>query len=66
MPDFLRILKINSIALWSLIAAIINLGILFSWWDMTTEQVAGINMAYAAGIIVFRQLFSITPPADER
>lgn len=55
-----KFLKINSIAMWSLIAGILNLGPLFGLWSLSAEQLAGINTAYISGIMALRQMFSVT------
>lgn len=60
-----RFLKVNSQALWSAIAAILNLGVLFGWWAVDPAQLAGLNTAYVAVMMVLRQLFVLdTPPND--
>ena len=54
-------IKRNSQALWSFIAAILALGPLFGWWEFTAEQTSGIMLAYGTGMMMLRQLFSLTP-----
>lgn len=55
-----RLLKVNSQALWSLIIAVIMLGPLFGWWHLTEQQVAGLALVYGALMMVLRQMFSLT------
>lgn len=54
-------LKIQSQAMSTAVAAVVNLGVLMGWWDLSPDQVAGFNTAYAAVMIALRQMFSVTP-----
>jgi hypothetical protein len=56
-------IKRNSQAIWTVIAAVINLGIVFEFWTMTPEQIAAINTVYAAVMIALRQMFTLTSEA---
>jgi len=57
-------IKRNSQAIWTVIAAVINLGIVFEFWTMTPDQIAGINTVYAAVMIALRQMFTLTADTD--
>lgn len=55
-----QFLKVQSQAMATAIAAVVNMGVLLGWWDLSPDQIAGINTAYASVMIVLRQLFSVT------
>ena len=55
-----QFLKVQSIALWAVVAAIINLGIAFGWWQMSAQQIGVINTLFVAVLMVLRQMFSVT------
>lgn len=54
-------IKRNSQAIWSVIAAVIALGPLFGWYELTAEQISGLMLVYGSVMMALRQLFSLTP-----
>lgn len=59
-----KFLKVQSQAMATVISSIIAMGILFGWWTMTPEQIAGVLGAYSAVMLALRQMFSITDESD--
>lgn len=55
----LRLLLINSIAVWSVVAATVDLGLGFDWWVLTMSQVTLLHAFYIALVMMFRQFFSL-------
>lgn len=55
-----QFLKVQSVALWAAVAAVVNVGVLFTWWSMSAEQLGGLNVAFVAVVVVLRQMFSVT------
>ena len=57
---FFRLLLVNSIAVWSLIAAGFDVALGFGWVTLTLAQVTLLHSFYIALVMTFRQFFSIT------